>query len=133
MEENIVKSSQKIILLVDDDQFITIAYKDGLESAGYSVLVATDGKEALNILKTVKPDVVLLELIIPVLNGFELLNLMKKDKNFSKIPVIVLTNLSQDSDKEEATSDGAIDFLVKADVSLKDLVTRINLLLNSKI
>ena len=122
-------TSTKSILLVDDDQFITIAYKDGLESAGYSVIVAHDGLEALESLKTSKPDIVLLELIMPKMNGFEVLQHMKKDDKLKSIPVLVLTNLSQDSDKQEALAEGAVDFLVKADISLKDLVTRINQIL----
>lgn len=121
--------NEKTLLLVDDDQFITIAYKDGLERAGYKVSVAHDGEEALEAMKSIKPDMVLLDLIMPKMNGFELLQDMKEDKDLKDIPVLVLTNLSQDSDREEALSYGVVDFLVKADVSLKDLVNRLHQLL----
>jgi DNA-binding response OmpR family regulator len=119
----------KSILLVDDDQFIAVAYKDGLERAGYQLYVAHDGKEAEEILKSRTPDLILLDLIMPKMNGFELLQVIKADKNLKDVPVLVLTNLSQDSDKEEAMSYGVVDVMVKTDVSLKDLVTRINSLL----
>lgn len=124
-------AASKSILLVDDDQFITVAYKDGLERAGYDVTIARNGEEALEALKSLKPDIILLDLIMPKMNGFEFLQSVKSDKNFKEIPVLVLTNLSQDSDKEEARSYGVVDFLVKADVSLKDLITRLQEILGA--
>ena len=115
----------KSLLLIDDDQFITIAYKDGLEGSGYIVEVASDGLNAFEKLNTFKPDLILLELINPRMNGFEFLQKIKSNKALQNIPVLVLTNLSQDSDRQEAKEYGAVDFLVKSDVSLKDLITKI--------
>ena len=119
----------KTILLADDDQFILVAYKDGLTRAGYRVVAAQDGEEALNILKTLEPDLILLDLIMPKVNGFEVLQKVKSSDRLKDIPVIVLTNLSQDSDENEVRSFGVNDFLVKADVSLKDLLDRVKVLL----
>jgi DNA-binding response OmpR family regulator len=124
-------NSAKSILLVDDEQFIAVAYKDGLERAGYTVNVAHDGEQALDFLKSAKPDIMLLELLLPKMNGFELLQIMKADESLKDIPVLVLTNLSQDSDEAEARSYGIVDFMVKSDVSLKDLVTKLHELLGS--
>lgn len=123
------QSSGKSILLADDEQFIAVAYKDGLERAGYAVTVAHDGIEVLEILKTFRPNLILMDLIMPKVNGFEVLKTIKQDKDLMNIPVVVLTNLSQSSDEEEARSYGIADFLVKADVSLKDLLTRLGELL----
>ena len=116
----------KTLLLADDEQFIAIAYKDGLERAGYSVVVAHDGDEALQKIAAVKPDLVLLDLIMPKVNGFEVLKAIKADSELSAIPVIVLSNLGQADDEAEARSYGALDFIVKADISLKDLLLRID-------
>ncbi|HWT55740.1 MAG TPA: response regulator [Candidatus Microsaccharimonas sp.] len=117
--------NKKTILLADDEQFIVIAYKDGLERAGYSVVVAHDGEEALQQAQATHPDLILLDLIMPKMNGFEVLRSLKEDANCATIPVVVLTNLSQSNDEEEARTAGAVDFVVKADISLKDLLARI--------
>lgn len=115
----------KTILLADDEQFIVIAYKDGLERAGYTVAVAHDGEEALSQAQATNPDLILLDLIMPKMNGFEVLRTLKADPNYAAIPVVVLTNLGQSNDEAEARSAGAVDFVVKADISLKDLLARI--------
>jgi CheY-like chemotaxis protein len=126
MEDSSVPDNTKTILLADDEQFIAVAYKDGLERAGYKVVVASDGQEALNLASSIKPDLILLDLIMPKINGFEVLQALKSDEQLKNIPVMVLTNLSQSSDEAEARSYGIIDFMVKADVSLKDLLTKID-------
>jgi len=118
------KTGKKIVL-ADDEQFIAIAYKDGLERAGYDITVAHNGAEALEAVKSTKPDLVLLDLIMPKLNGFEVLKAIKADPAIKDIPVIILSNLSQPTDETEARQSGALDFIVKADISLKDLVERI--------
>ena len=121
-----VPKNGKKIVLADDEQFIAIAYKDGLERAGYQVTVAHDGAEALESIKAVKPDLVLLDLIMPKLNGFEVLKAVKSDADLKSIPVMVLSNLSQPTDEAEVKAQGAIDFIVKADISLQDLLNRIS-------
>ena len=115
----------KTILLADDEEFIAIAYKDGLERAGYSVVVVGNGEDALEQIKTLRPDLVLLDLIMPKMNGFEVLKALQADSELTAIPVVVLTNLSQSADEVEARSYGAVDFIVKADISLNDLLARI--------
>ena len=115
----------KTIVLADDEQFIAIAFKDGLEHAGYVVIVASDGEQAIDLTRTHRPDLLLLDLIMPKMNGFEVLREIKADTVLSVIPVIIFTNLSQPSDKAEAVASGAEDFIVKTDVSLKDLLVRI--------
>src|SRR5262245_35890399 len=118
-------TNQKTIVIADDDSFITHAYKAGLEEAGYLVIVAPDGEEALKQVRALHPDVVLLELILPQLDGFTVLKMLKEDSATADVPVIVLTNLSQDSDAEEARRLGAVDVMVKSDVSLQDVMAQI--------
>jgi DNA-binding response OmpR family regulator len=113
------------IVLADDEQFIAVAYNDGLTRAGYTVVVAHDGEEALAKIKVEKPDVILLDLIMPKMNGFDVLKAVKADPELAKIPVAILSNLSQATDAAETKKLGAADFIVKAEISLQDLVTRI--------
>lgn len=124
MEENVPQPT-KTILLADDEQFVLVAYKDGLEHAGYNVLLAHDGAETIEVMRSARPDLVLLDLIMPKLNGFEVLQAVRADPDLSTIPIAVFTNLSQLSDEQEARNLGAVDFIVKADVSLNDLVARV--------
>lgn len=127
MEDSATPSTQpqKTILLADDEQFILVAYKDGLERAGYNVILAEDGEQTLQQMRDMQPDLVLLDIIMPKLNGFEVLQAARQEPAIAAIPIAVLTNLSQLNDEQEARAAGAVDFIVKADVSLNDLLDRI--------
>ncbi|HSE60706.1 MAG TPA: response regulator, partial [Candidatus Saccharimonadales bacterium] len=109
--------SQKIVL-ADDEQFIAIAYNDALQRAGYTVFVASNGEEALELIQKETPDLILLDLMMPKKDGFEVLSIIKADPALKNIPVLVLSNLSQPSDEVEVRKQGAVDFLVKAEMSL---------------
>jgi DNA-binding response OmpR family regulator len=115
----------KKILLAEDDQFISRAYKDGLGRAGFEIIVAMDGLEASEKIREVRPDLVLLDLIMPGRNGFEVLEDMKADKQLKDIPVIILSNLGQESDVERGRSLGAEDYLIKSDISMKEVIEKI--------
>ena len=114
------------ILLVEDDRFQRKAAEAKLRARGFDVVLAEDGEEALQALAgPVRPDLVLLDLIMPKLSGFEVLRRLKEDPATAGIPVIVLSNLGQKSDIERATAAGAVDYLVKATASLRDLIARV--------
>jgi len=113
------------VLVVEDDQFITNAYKYKFEEAGFDVKIAYNGEEALDLLKKNIPDVIILDIIMPVKNGFEVLSEIKKDKKLSKIPVIVATNLGQEEHIKKAMDLGANEYIVKSELSLNDLVSKI--------
>lgn len=115
----------KKLVLADDEQFITIAYNDGLTRAGYAVTVAHNGLEAVEAVKREMPDLVLLDLIMPKMTGFEALTTLKQDPATAKIPIMILSNLSQATDEAEARRLGATAFLVKSDLSLEDLIANI--------
>ncbi|MFC1595123.1 response regulator transcription factor [Patescibacteria group bacterium] len=117
--------AKKKILLAEDDKFISRAYKDGLSSAGFIVILASDGNEALDKVKKEKPDVILLDLIMPAKNGFEVIEELKMDDSTKNIPIIILSNLGQDSDIEKGKSLGAADYLVKSNVSMQEVVEKI--------
>jgi DNA-binding response OmpR family regulator len=115
----------KKILIAEDDRFLATAYKIKLTKAGYEVKIAVDGVEALKALAEYVPDLVILDLIMPVKDGFAVLEELKKNDAWKKIPVIVASNLGQKEDMEKATNMGATDFVVKSDLSLENLIAKI--------
>ena len=114
----------KRILLAEDDRFLRRAEEAALKRAGFVVLAAADGEEALRMAIAEKPDLVLLDLIMPKLQGFEVLKALKADPATAAIPVVVLSNLGQDGDVQRALEGGAVAYLVKANLSLDELVAR---------
>jgi DNA-binding response OmpR family regulator len=116
---------KKKVLLAEDDRFIARAYEAGLERAGFDMLVVYDGKEAMNIIKREKPDIVLLDLVMPIKNGFEVLEEIQLDETLQHIPVVVLSNLGQESDIKKGTELGAVDYLVKSDYSMKEVIEKV--------
>jgi DNA-binding response OmpR family regulator len=113
------------ILLVEDDVFVSKAYAYFLRKAGFNVTTANDGETALTTLTKIKPDIILLDLIMPIMNGFEVLEQLKKKKISKEIPVIIVSNLAQDSEREECLRLGATDYLIKSDFLMKDVIEKV--------
>lgn len=113
------------ILMIEEDKFLRKIYKNKFSQAGFEFREAINGEEGLNKVISEKPDLVLLDLILPKKSGFEVLIEMKRNKETKKIPVIVLSNLAQESDIERVLSLGAKDYLVKTEVSLSEVVNRV--------
>lgn len=114
----------KLILIAEDDPFLGKVMQFSLREEGYEIDRALDGAQALEKISSNKYAVVLLDLIMPVKDGFEVLSELKKMKN--KTPVLVFSNLSQDEDKKEAMSLGAKGFYVKSGMDINELVKVIN-------
>ena len=113
------------VLIVEDDSFLASAYKSKLTNSGYEVTVASNGKEALSSVLLKKPDVVLLDLVMPEMDGFETLKQLRANPKWEKIPIIVATNLGQDEDKEKAKKLGANDFIEKSHTPLAQIIEAI--------
>ena len=113
------------VLLAEDDRFLRKAAETTLKRQGYAVLATADGEEALRVARTDAPDLILLDLIMPKLNGFDVLRALKGDAATADIPVIILSNLGQDKDVQQAMEAGAAAYFVKADLSLQALVQRV--------
>ena len=122
----------KRILLAEDDRLLRRAAEARLRQQGFEVLTATDGEEALRVARAERPDLVLLDVVLPRLQGFDVLEALKRDAVTSRIPVIVLSNLSQMRDVEQAMALGAEAYLVKAHLSLQDLMEKIETTLASE-
>ncbi len=117
--------TDKYILLVEDEQQIAKAYTEHLTRQGFVVTHAIDGIQGLEKMKQKKPSLVLLDIIMPRLDGVEMYKKMQEDKTLKDIPVMILTNLSDAHKLSEAISLGVTDYLIKSDWSLEDLTTAI--------
>ncbi len=127
-----MSENKKNILLAEDDRFISKAYKAGLEKAGFEVIPAYDGVEALKKIKEKEPDLVLLDIVMPEKNGFEVLEEMKMNKGMKNIPVVIISNLGQESDIKKGKELGVLDYLVKTDHSMKEVVEKVKYCLSKK-
>jgi len=115
----------KVILIIEDDRFLRELISQKLTREGYDVLEAVDGEEGVKKVKEGKPDIVLLDLILPGIDGFEVLSQVKKDDTVSKIPVIILSNLGQKEDVERGLNLGAVDYLIKAHFTPKEIIDKV--------
>ena len=113
------------VLLVEDDPFLSTLLKNRLQKEGLEVLLAKTGLEALEILKKSQPDLVLLDLILPEKSGFEVLEDMISNPQYGKPPVIIISNLGQDQDVDRAKQLGVVDYFIKAQTPIDDLVQKI--------
>lgn len=117
------------VLLIEDDEFLVEVYSTKLDLEGFKTIFATEGKRGLNLAKKEKPDVILLDILLPGMDGFAILKVLKKDKNTKDIPVILLTNLSQKEDIREGLALGAVDYLIKAHFMPSEVITKIKSIL----
>lgn len=115
----------KKILFVEDEPNLQKAVGEVLKQEGYTIFGAFDGAEGLEIAKKEKPDLILLDLILPKKDGFEVLKELKADEKMKDIPVIILTNLEGTGDVEKALNLGATTYLVKANYELEDILAKI--------
>jgi CheY-like chemotaxis protein len=113
------------VLIVDDTEFYQKAYKNKLLSAGYITSVANNGVEALKALTTDKPDLILLDLMMPVMDGFKVLQTVKANPNLQNIPIIVFSAKGASEEISKALQAGANDFLVKATTTPNKVVEKI--------
>lgn len=122
----------KKILIIEDDLTLRNVLAEFLEAEGFVVSVASDGEEGLDLIKTSSPNIILLDIILPKKDGFEVLKEVKDDKEVSDIPVILLTNLGSLDDIEKALALGATTYLVKGDYQIKEIVEKIKEILSIK-
>lgn len=117
------------VLVVEDEEILLAALKEELSGGGYEVEGALDGVEGLEKTKSFKPDLILLDLVMPKMDGMEMLQKLKADAETRDVPVVILTNLSDYERISEALSLGAMDYLVKANYKLEDLLDKVRTVL----
>lgn len=122
-------TSPKTILIIEDDKFLRELIVQKLIKEGFEVSEAVDGTEGIKKIKEEKPALILLDLILPGIDGFEVLTKMKEDSLLASTPVIILSNLGQKEDVERGLKLGAVDYLVKAHFTPGEIITKIKSIL----
>jgi DNA-binding response OmpR family regulator len=120
---------KKKILLVEDDKFLSEMYATKLTGSGFDVETAFDGQEALVKANAQKPNLILLDVVLPKMDGFEFLQLLKKEAAIADTPVIILTNLGQKEEVEKGLKLGAKDYIIKAHFTPTEVVAKVKKLL----
>lgn len=118
-------NNKKRILLVEDDTALAAVYRSRLELEGFDIKEVNDGEDALSAAVSFKPDLILLDAMMPKISGFDVLDILRNTPDTTNIRVIMLTALSQPKDKQRAEDLGADDYLVKSQVVIGDVVDRI--------
>lgn len=117
--------TKKKVIVVEDDDHISKVYEIKLAKENIASMVARDGEEAVTMITVEKPDLIILDLMIPKKDGFGVLEEIKKNPETAGIPVIILSNLGQKSDQERALALGANEYLVKVDYPIQDIVNKV--------
>lgn len=117
--------TSKKILLVEDDLALATVYRSRLELEGFEIKEVNNGEDALSAAVEFKPDLILLDAMMPKISGFDVLDILRNTPATADIKVIMLTALSQPKDKERAESLGVDDYLVKSQVVIGDVVERV--------
>lgn len=120
-----MKDKKNKVLLIEDDETLLEMYKMKFQAEGLEVIVSSNGAEAFSVAKIEKPAIILLDIILPGMDGFAILENIKKDSVTKNIPVILLSNLGQDSDIEKGKKLGASDYLVKANFTPTQVLEKI--------
>ncbi len=115
----------KKIIIIEDESVLQKAMSIELLGAGYAVLTAGNGEAGLELVRKEKPDLLLLDLILPKMGGFEVLSALKADEATKNIPVVILSNLGQDEDKKKGLELGAVDYYIKASTDLSDITKKV--------
>jgi DNA-binding response OmpR family regulator len=123
-------AKKKKILIIDDDNSLSELYNDKFSREGFSVREAKNGKEGLEAALKERPDLVLLDILMPVMDGITMLKKLREDDWGKDVPVILLTNLDDTDKVAEAASEGVYDYLVKQDYRIEDLVKKVKDKLN---
>lgn len=118
-------SAAKRVLLAEDDRFLRRACEQSLRQRGYTVISAPDGEAALQLARRERPDLILLDMLMPRMTGLDVLRALKAGAQTREIPVLVLSNSSREQDVQEVTRLGVVAYLVKANLSLQELGERV--------
>lgn len=132
MEEKNKEMTHPYVLLVEDDSFLRMLLLKKFTGEGFEVVEATDGKEGMQKMIERKPDVVLLDILLPDINGFDVLEYMRGSEGLQDVPVLIISNLGSPNDFERSKKLGADGFLIKANVSTTEIVNKTREILSGK-
>ena len=127
MDENNGSNRKKKILLVEDDEGLAQVYITRLDAEGFDVRRVPNGEDALAAAMEFKPDLILLDVMMPKVSGFDVLDILRNTPDTTNIKIVMLTALSQEADRQKATEMGVDDYLVKSQVVIADVVERVKM------
>jgi len=122
-------TKDKKVMIIEDDKFFISLIAKKLTDSGFLALFANDGKMAFEVLAQQTPDIILLDIMLPDIDGFEILTRLKKDEHLKDIPVVFLSNLGSKEDINHGKELGATDFLIKATVTMEEVVKEVEKIL----
>jgi two-component system, OmpR family, phosphate regulon response regulator PhoB len=115
----------KKILIIEDDKFLRKIIKRKFSGEGFDVIEAVDGERGITLAKNDQPDIIILDLVLPEINGFEVLQTLKQTPETSEIPVIILSNLGEEENVKKGLAAGAADYLIKSNLDPSDIFDRV--------
>lgn len=118
-------TNKKKIVIVEDDDHISKVYRIKFAQENIETVIARDGEEGIAMIKAEKPDIIILDLMIPKKDGFAVLEEIKKDPTLAHIPVLILSNLGQKIDQDRVMSLGAKEYLIKVDHPIQEVITKV--------
>lgn len=113
------------ILVAEDDKFLANAYRVKLTKEQFEILLVSDGEEVLKSLETFNPDLILLDLMMPKIDGFMVLQILRTTDKWKNVPVIITSNLGQKEDIDKGMQLGATDYIVKSESNIDDIIAKI--------
>ena len=116
----------KKILIIEDEELLSNLLKNKLSELGYEVSVASDGLQGFEAIKEIVPDLILLDLVMPKMNGFEVMRKMQEDDSISSIPIIIVSNSGQPVEIDKAKKLGAKDWLIKTEFDPQEVIDKVN-------
>ncbi len=119
------EQQKKTILMVEDDSFLRHLYRDKFEKEGFNFIESSNGVEGMHRIESEKPNMVILDILLPIKSGFDILEEMNESGLINEVPVIIFSNLKQDIDIEEARRLGAKDYFIKSETNFSDLAERV--------
>jgi CheY-like chemotaxis protein len=119
------KENAKKICIVEDNDILSSIAKEELLERGFMVYTASDGEEGLELIKKVHPDLVLLDIVMPKMDGHAVLDVLKQDEKLKNIPVVMLTVSASDEDAGKCVAKGAVDYIIKSQQSINEIVDKI--------
>ena len=125
MATDVKKARKKDILIIEDEQFLGNLLIKKLENSGFYVWSVFDGEAGLKAVEKKKPDLILLDIVLPGMDGWEVLRWLKEKKHFKDIPVLIISNLGEPGDITKGRKAGAVDYIIKADYSPQQIADKV--------
>ncbi|MEA3449450.1 MAG: response regulator [Patescibacteria group bacterium] len=122
---------KKTILIIEDDEYLAELYRFKFSQGPYTILEARNGRDGADIAKKEKPDLILLDIVMPVLDGYETLKLLREDKETKNLKIYILSNLGQADEIQHAINDGADGYFIKANMTPNQLLNEVDEILKN--